>query len=376
MNVLFISHDATRTGAPVALLQELYCIKNCCPNIFPEVLLLGNGELRNEFSQVCSVFKGWNKIVNLFNLVLHKFNIQYQFVYFKHKIKKGKYDCLYANTVVSLYAGCLLKKRLGIPLILHVHEAECLMHLYEITPEKLSYVDAFITVSKFAADNLINNYSVSKDKIEIQYPISIWTEQILRNEIGSGISLAKNDIVLIGCFVNSKWFKSIDILPILLKKFYSKYPNSLCKFVLIGLVDKEVRWRINYEISKIDNSDKVIWLEHQNNPLATLSQLDILLLLSREESFSLVAQEAAMMRKPIVGFSHTTGVEELLNNGGGLWSPYLDIDAIVDNIHSLYFDKGLRKRIGNNAYNIMFNVYKNSRMMVPIVNLLNIMSTK
>ena len=376
MRILFISHDASRSGAPIALLQELHFIKEHCSDIIPEVLLLGNGELKYEFSKICKIYKGWNKIVDLFNLTLHKINVKFKYNFFVHIIKKDKYDCLYANTIVSLYAGCLLKKKLGIPLILHVHEAECLMHAYEITQENLSLVDAFVTVSKFAADNLISNYNISKDKIEIQYPISIWSEKILNNEIGNGISLAKNDIVLIGCFVNCKWYKSIDILPILLKKFYSKYPNCLCKFVLIGFVEEEVRWRINYEMSKTDTSDKVIWLENQKNPLTYLSQLDILLLISREESFSLVAQEAALMRTPIVGFSHTTGIEELLKNEGGFWSPYLDIDAIVDNIHSLCVDKGLRKQMGDNAYDIMYKAYNYSRMMVPIVNLLNKISRK
>ena len=59
MKVLFISHEASQTGAPFALLQELKYLRDNHKDIECEVLMLWRGDLFDEFKKLFPTFKGW-----------------------------------------------------------------------------------------------------------------------------------------------------------------------------------------------------------------------------------------------------------------------------------------------------------------------------
>lgn len=367
MRVLFITHEMRRNGAPIALLQELSFIKENCPDINVELLALNDGELKKDFSRICKVIKGWNVFLNFLNVILHKLNICGPLYVYRFMFLKNKYDCVYANTVLSLEAGAFIKEKLKIPLILHVHEAECLMHLFKINSFLISSVDSFITVSNFSAHNLVNNYGVPLKKIEIHPPISFWLDQFQKGEVKIIPFNYDGTVFLVGCFVDGDWFKSIELVPVLMKKVSLKYPDFNCKLALIGLINEEVKWRINYELKKIGCADKVVWLDLVKSPLNYHSRFDALLLLSREESFSLVAQEAAIMAKPIVGFHDTIGVEEWFGQNGGIWVPFLDFDAVADSLYELWRDVNLRTSLGAMAKKVALDMYNESKnMLIPV----------
>jgi hypothetical protein len=53
--ILFIGHDATRSGAPFVLLHLLRWLRKNAPDLEFELLLLSGGELEREFRQLCTV---------------------------------------------------------------------------------------------------------------------------------------------------------------------------------------------------------------------------------------------------------------------------------------------------------------------------------
>ena len=366
MKVLFISHEARRNGAPIALLQELRWLKEKCPDVSADILVLNDGPLVEDFAVWGRVIKGWNPFVSFINRALRILRIGV-FLNWYHFLLLEKYNCIYANTVVSLQAGCYLKRRLGVPLILHVHEAECLMHSFKLSPVTISAVDSFITVSNMAADNLVNNYGAPSKAIKIQLPISFWVDKYQRGEVEIEPFQYDNDVFLVGCFVDSGWFKSLELLPIVLRNLFFRYPLINCKIALIGDVDDEVRWRLNFEFKKIGCEDKVLWLGRVKEPLNYHARFDVLLLLSREESFSLVAQESAIMGTPLIGFHATTGIEEWIGDMGGKWCSYGDIDAMADNIYQLYKDRDLRMVMGNMAKTIVLDMCEKGMNMEPVI---------
>src|SRR5690606_1287862 len=107
--ILFISHDVTRTGAPIVLLHFLKWLQLYKPEVQVDLLVLRGGNLENEFKKVCVNYfdievltkpkqltriqrvllkLGWYKNTNLKeNLFLD--------------LSRNKYDILYANTIVS-----------------------------------------------------------------------------------------------------------------------------------------------------------------------------------------------------------------------------------------------------------------------------------
>ena len=90
-----------------------------------------------------------------------------------------------------------------------------------------------------------------------------------------------------------------------------------------------------------------------NNPLPYFKRFDIFLMPSREESFSLTAQEAALTKTPVVGFDGVTGIQDLLNGDGGIFVPYMDLEKLVDAIYALCTNQELRNRMGANGNRIM-----------------------
>src|SRR5690606_9870652 len=51
--ILFISHDVTRTGAPMVLLHFLKWVQLYQPEVQVDLLVLRGGNLENEFKKVC-----------------------------------------------------------------------------------------------------------------------------------------------------------------------------------------------------------------------------------------------------------------------------------------------------------------------------------
>ncbi len=370
MKVLFISHNASRTGGAIALLQELRYISTNCADIIPELLLINGGELECEFQEICQVHRTFQK-ESIFRRILRHLKIK-GFVYpFLNILKKGRFDIIYANTIVSLELACMLKEQLAIPLIIHIHEAEALMHTFLINEDHLRCCDMYITVSELAKSNLIENYGISKEKIVIQRPFSLWLDKYLAGEINVHTK-PNDDQILIGCFTNGNWFKATEIIPIIIKMFFDRHPGINCHFMIIGAMPAETIYRLKFDIRKMSLTDKVTICGKVNNPLEILSKIKILLLPSREESFSLVAQEAGIMKVPVVGFKNMTGASDWIGNEGGIMVPYMDLYKLTDVIYNLLTDENKRCQYGENAKRIVEKMYEKDSQMKSVISALRL----
>lgn len=363
MKVLFISHEATRTGAPISLLQEIRYICEYCKDIEPIVFFLRGGELLDDFRKLCPVYKGWIDSPRL-DWYLKKYRLidLYYIVLFKIK----KVDRIYANSILSFEKGAYLKGKLGGRLIGHVHEAECLMKQYFTNGELLKSFDLLIAVSRLAANNLINNYDISPKLIRIQHPISLWVEKYLKKELVIRAFDYKENAVLVGCICSDEWAKATDVIPLFLQRFCELYPNQNFKLVLIGKLSDRFYFLLNYILRKIGLKDRVIIIGRVENPLDYLIQLDAFLLLSREESFGLAAQEAAILEIPIIGFYGATGAAEWIQKGAGILVPFMDFGKMAEALFSIISDTKHRKELGRQARKIVTEMYENDCKMETI----------
>lgn len=110
MKVLFISHNANRAGAPIALLQELQVIKTKRPELEAEVLFLKDGDLKEDFKELFPVIICRNNDNSLFNRILRRLKIKRHPNNYLSLCKKGRYNLIYANTVASFDAAINIKK--------------------------------------------------------------------------------------------------------------------------------------------------------------------------------------------------------------------------------------------------------------------------
>lgn len=366
MRILFISHDATRTGAPLALLQLLNTLSSKMSDIHMEVLFLCGGELENSFKKICTVhIKPTSSRKNRLLYRIRNRDLTKSYLYL---FKRGQFDCIYANTVVTFNVAVELKKHLQIPLIGHVHEAECAMHRFNMTKELLSEFTRLIAVSELTAHNLVNIYNIDIDRIIIQRPISPWVEKYIKDEDNTITTKKDAGHIIIGTFCNGGWWKSMDVLPLLIKTLCKRHPDNNCIFYIVGPLDRESHYHLEYDLKRMGIIDHVIFTGKISNPLELHSIFDLFLLLSREESFSLTAQESGIMKKPTIGFEGVTGAAEWVRLGAGILVPYMDLDSMSDAIYKLATDEDLRHQMGEKAFEITRNIYSEESSMTKTIN--------
>ena len=365
MKILFISHTGDRSGAPIALLQELQHIKDNQKEIQADVLMLRGGVLLDEFKELFPVLYGNNK-TSLFSRARRKLGIKPYIHLYLNLFKRNEYDCIYANTIASFNAAILIKKKLNIPLIGHVHESESMCRSFGATEAKFKYFDAIITVSEFTKRDLISNYNYPAEKITIQHPFSTWVKRVINNEVQIKPVKCNSNNFIVGLFCYGRWQKALETLPFLVNIFQKKYPNNNVLFNVIGNIPKDILYHTTYDLKRMNLADKIMWAGGVDNPLDYHAGFDVFLLLSREDSFPLAAEEAAVTETPIIGFQGATGAAEWIKDGAGILVPYMDFNALADAIYQLYSDGELRKTFGKRGKEIITQLYHEDSKMKSV----------
>ena len=210
-------------GATLALLQELSYLYHNCKDIEFEVFSPFEGQLLNDFRRLCRTqflqYRYRDKIKRyLWTRILRK---PYLYGY-----KKGEFDLIYANTVTMASIAFMLKQELEIPCILHFHEAETSNFLTPIRKEHVVGHDLFITVSELTKKNVIHNYGIHPSKILIQPPLSYWLDQCPQDKEQIDPLPDSGSKILIGLCGRYDWVKSSDLIPVIIKLFFTRHPDK------------------------------------------------------------------------------------------------------------------------------------------------------
>jgi len=346
--ILFISHEASRTGAPFVLYYFLKWMKTHHPEINADVLLIKDGELVEDFRNVANTtfdfiessnkfkksipyyFYRVNKIVD--PSASPEYHFQKQFI---SKIAAGNYDIIYANTVLSLPFAAMIKNqsRNKAQLIAHIHELDTMIDM--ALPEFHRYVDVvdqYIAVSKAVKQNLVDNRYIPEKKIKVVYEFST-AEQI---EHKSSSNSSKNWFE-VGGAGSVQFRKGSDIFIQVAFHVKSKAPDAKVKFRWVGAFSADSNEElIRADLQKAGLTEQVIFEGATNVPHSYFRNFDVFLLTSREDPFPLVCIEAGMLGKPVICFNQGNGTAEVLATGGGKLIPYLDAEAMAYAILNYY----------------------------------------
>jgi len=207
------------------------------------------------------------------------------------------------------------------------------------------YFDYQIACSRGVAESLIKS-GIRKKKVNvihngIEYPDNIDT--ISGTEIKDKYSL--NGKIVLGL---STWFhkerKGFDILF----KAFSRLDD---KFVLliIGIPENQQAEVINYAGTFGINREKIIMPGYVDDIWKYYKAMDVFLLTSRSEGFSLALLEAGVSSVPLIA-SDIPGNDEFIRNGeNGFLFNLNDTTGLVSIITRLGRDEKLRKILGMNA---------------------------
>lgn len=340
--ILFITHDTSRSGAPMVLLNFIRWLKKHHPEIKLGVVALRNGELLEEFKMRADHFYElpgktfYTRIKRRMNPQKTEFPKN-----FLRTLNKEKYDLVYANTASSIQLGVSLKKESkDLKLVAHIHELPTTINLLQPNFVNFTaFVDSFIAVSQMVAEGLESNFSVQKDKIELIYE---FTEKLEPESLKSG-----NKAFKVGAAGTFHWRKGSDVFLQVARYVHDHHPEYDIQFTWIGKVPQSEKLIAESDILKMGLQNKVKFTGLVENPIDHFRELDVFLLLSREDPFPLVCIEVGMLGVPIICFENSTGIIEVLKDGGGVILPYLDIEKVSNQIIKYFENPELLKKHGD-----------------------------
>jgi glycosyltransferase involved in cell wall biosynthesis len=349
MKILFISHNASLSGAPLVLLNLLKWIQQHQPEFTADILFLEGGDYLDEFRQcVHQVFLPADlhqeKEKKSFLKRLKKKFFSPRPGNTPRRFRVNDYRFIYANTVLALPIGENLKQlNPSAKLLLHLHELDTVIRILDAGfHDRIDKVDVFIGVSRSVCDNLLQQYGIPQNKIRLVYEFINAPQQ---ESLPAPNNQAKPFKIGASGFID--WRKGYEIFILVAAKIKKTYPDLDLVFEWVGDVSRETAIVIDNDLKKLALQDTVFFSGKTRQPLAKFREFDILLLPSREDPFPLVCLEAGLLGKPVICFEKAGGIPELLEDGGGRVVPYLDIDAMAEAVKFYHDHPEIRQADGN-----------------------------
>lgn len=350
MKILFITHDTTRTGAPMVLLHFLRWLKEHQSQVEIDVLALRGGNMEGEFQENCSNYYNYSvetktvslSIIQRILKKLHLYKQKNKKDVFIASLAKNEYDVIYANTIVSIPIAVALKKiSLNSKVLAHVHELNTVInHLSPNFNEYVDSVDGFITASNLVADNLIKNRLIDRKLVSTIYECA---------KVDTNLKALPKDHnrFVVGASGHVSWRKGYDVFLQVASYINKHYDADNIIFEWVGNINKDVKFIIEADIEKIGLQNKVHFVGELENPNLKFSNFDVFLMTSREDPFPLVCIELGMLGKPIISFQNAVGTNEVIKGRGGFVVPYLDIEEMSKSVMKYYDDKNLIEEHGS-----------------------------
>jgi glycosyltransferase involved in cell wall biosynthesis len=350
--VLFISHDASRTGAPIHLLNFLRWLK-ASTNIKFEIVLAADGELRSDFEKlgrvsVLEVWRpGWRPSVLAGRARRRRL--------LARLIAQG-WGAVYSNTITNGHILEALNAG-GRPMICHVHELEMTIRRYG--RQNLDAVRRqtcrYIACAEAVKANLVDRHQIDPELIDVIHGfVELQNRADVSPDARRGVLAALGipvDSLVVGASGTTDWRKGPDLFIQLARAVHQKRPALPVYFIWIGGAQPGTyRFEeLQHDIRTIQMEGRIHFVGPRANPLAYFATFDVFALVSREDPFPLVCLEAASLGKPIVCFDGAGGAKEFVEEDCGFVVPYLDLDAMADRVLMLLELENLRQRCGHRA---------------------------
>lgn len=365
--ILFISHEASRTGAPMVVVHFIRWLRAHHPSVTVDVLSLKGGPLDAEFREVAHrylvvppvrstdkglVRRGVDFLVR--RSPFHRGGPNPALDRAVRALGEGHYDLIVANSLRSIPVGRAIKRQAkGRPrLVAHIHELD--MAIRTVLPDLAQHlvdVDRVFAVSNMVKECLVRNWGVRADMVDVQYEFS---------DHAPGPGPARPAVAaapfVIGASGAVNRRKGYDLFIQVAQRVVSKVPADRVRFTWVGSVPEYDGALIEHDLRKTGLAGIVEFIGEVKQPQGHFRAFDVFVLPSREDPFPLVCIEMGLLAKPIICFADATGSAEVLVKGGGRVVPYLDVEAMAQAVLEYMADASLRHRDGEAARSL-FSAY-------------------
>jgi glycosyltransferase involved in cell wall biosynthesis len=367
MKILFVGHDANRTGAPISLLNLIEGVKVIQPHWDFSLLLLGGGELFDNYGSLIPTFKYTKPAKRRYQRLRQKiFKNKQEILDIKKHLNSLKPSVIYVNTIVPIRIIVPIAKDLDIPVFCHVREMDLVFKSFYPKSHDLklfSNVNQFLIVNTQIKQNFLKKIGIKPNKIHIApgpFNIDHYPIPNVKNESYTFI------IALSG---SSVFIKGLDIA--IQSATYFK-GDSAVEFHWFGGLDKNSFQKVDFEIDKL-SIDKTFKIKGKVDRLyEELQKVNLFFLCSREDSFPRAAVEAALAELPILYFKGLTGVEDFLEDGvSGLGLEYLNYNEIKTKILFLKENPENARELGKNARLSALKYLKSQNTIKKVIDLID-----
>jgi len=337
--ILFVSHEATRTGAPMFLLHFLRWLRRETDLEF-EIVLGKGGPLEAEFAAVA-------RIQSQEHLTANPAALQ-------------SFDLIYSNTVCNAPLLAALPRG-DIPVITHVHELDSGYGWVGARAMAgiIGHTSHFIACAEAVADRLRRIFSIPPDRISVHHEM-IDGAAVAANAAAAATSLRQDydlpadAFVITGC-------GSLDLRkgPDLFLQAAARIKHLLgpahpLRCLWIGAPNSpDLAKHLRLDVRKLELDDEFRLVGELPAPHALFALSDIFCLTSREDPFPLVMLEAAALGKPVLCFDGSGGAREFCAHGGGQGVPYLDVAAMAATATEWLLDPTRRTAIGRRGAEVV-----------------------
>nr|VFJ67834.1 MAG: Glycosyl transferases group 1 [Candidatus Kentron sp. FW] len=347
--ILIVSHDASRTGAPILTLNLVQHFKKQ-HNVI--VLLLGRGELVRDFQSSADIVIGpieQGLIPHIFMATLYK------------PLKDAKLAYAIVNSIESRAVLPLLAE-LFIPTICLIHEFASYTRPRHAMSDAVLWASQVVFSANIVAENArgecpaLDDYPMEilpQGRTERPTPEDREAEKAKVGDLVRPASLAPETVVILG--VGSVHIrKGVDLFLACAARVRELSPRYPFRFVWAGHgfdPDHDTAYSVYLQDQLIRSGveKQVTFVGELANMELVYTLSDILFLSSRLDPLPNGAIDAMHFELPVICFDRTTGIAEALMNSGlgeNCVAPYLDIEGAAQRIVRLIDDRDTRLRIG------------------------------
>ena len=336
--IIFISHDASLTGAPILMLTLLAWWKQNGGPPF-RIILRNGGKLEARFRELGRVWVlGWSDMYTIPSPT-----VQHDLLSFCG----AGVRLIYANTAA---VGDVLEALdpLSVPVVAHIHELETMLSR-NIGPERFGLVKQrakrFVVPSKAVADNLTTNHSVPVQKIDIV------PEYLPDDYANSSVKATHNSLdplTVLGAGTLD-WRKGTDLF-IQMARIVQRSCSKNVRYIWVGAATQPGQLESHKKLSRKHHVANVIsFIGEQTDLRPFYRAADVFVSSSREDPYPVVCLEAAAHSLPIICFAGVGGMPEFVQTDAGRVVPHLDVVAMAEAVACMLSDSAARQIAGRCA---------------------------
>lgn len=358
--VLFVGHEASRTGAPLVLLHLLRWLQ-AEMQLPLSILLLHGGPLVPQFQQLGPVHVVDRTVFH--HQLPERLLLRAGRPSLADRLRDARlrrlfarhdgHPLVYANSAVASKVVPYLPPH-G-PVVCHVHELEYALRWgmpAEHLAAMLDSTDHYIAASAPVRDNLVRSHGVATDSVTVVHDFvdtGTWPPPHARPELVRREDGPHQPFTVVSCGTTD-WRKGADLFLALAVLLRRRPGSDGLRLRWVGASTHAIETaRMRHDVGHAGLDDVVELCGELDDPRPVVSTADVFVLLSREDPFPLAAVEAAASGVLVICFDGAGGMVDLVGDDAGVVVPYLDLTAVADAVQGLREDPERRWRLGRNA---------------------------